>query len=608
MGKLDPGLKYLAVASAADWTDLATESAFGVETARAGPPLVRILAEVEGSTAALEAAGLVIRTRAGTVVSGEFPLDRIDRLETIPGLKRVEVSRVLAPELDLALPEARVTSVHTGPPSRRGAGVIVGIIDSGIDYLHESFRDGTGNSRILAIWDQRLRPEPGEANPANFGYGVEYGQAAINAALRSANPLQIVRHVDSQLQDFHGTHVAGIVAGTGQPVAGSGGALRFVGVAPEAELIVVANTRGRAQNERGLGDSADTLDAVQYILSTADALGRPVVINLSQGDNVGPHDGTSLLEVGMVGLVTGAGHVLVKSAGNEGALNRHAQGTLGAGATQNVRIQVPANAREVIVDFWYPGSDRIDLRVIPPGLFATPSAAISPPSSATVTLSNGNTAFVDADLNDPGNGDNRTFVILQPGSGLSIAPGVWTLRLTGAAIVKGAWHAWIQRNVSAQFLAPFVSRASTISIPGTSPAVITAGSYVSNGFSSGTATGTLSNFSSRGPTRDGRRAPTLVAPGEELTAPQPGGSFGAKAGTSMASPMIAGVVALMLEIDPSQTADDIRRRLERTARRDTQTGATPGNDWGAGKLDAQAACAAPANQPELAGPSLLRSS
>ena len=592
MAKLDPGLKYIAAASATDWADIALESAFGVDAAGAGPPRASILAEVEGSTAALEAVGLVIRTRIGNIVTGDIPVDSIDALGQMPGLKRAEVSRVLAPELDLALPEARVTPVHTGVPAHRGAGVIVGIIDSGIDYQHESFRDANGNSRILAIWDQRLRPGPGEANPAAFAYGVEYNQTAINAALAAPNPLLVVRHVDNETQGFHGTHVAGIAAGSGQPIAASGGALRFVGVAPEADLIVVANNRGRAQNERGLGDSADTLDAVQYILSLADALGRPVVINVSQGDNVGPHDGSSLLEVGMVGLITGAGHVLVKSAGNEGAQNRHAQGELTVNATQDVRLQVPNNTREVIVDIWYPGADRIGLRITPPGAGAAPTAAILPPFSGTVTLSNGNTAFVDADLNDPGNGDNRTFVILQPGSGVVVQPGFWTFQLTGATIASGAWHAWIQRNSFAQFQPPFINRGSTISIPGTSPAVITAGAYVSNSAGSGAAVGTLADFSSRGPTRDGRRAPTLSAPGDELTAPQPAaqGSFGPKAGTSMAAPMIAGAVALMLEIDPAQTATDIRLCLENAARRDLQTGAAPGNDWGAGKLDVQACC------------------
>ena len=128
-------------------------------------------------------------------------------LETIPGLVRAEVSRVLGRELDLALPEARVTAVHTGPPVRRGSGVIVGIIDTGIDYQHPSFRRTNNKTRILAIWDQRLIALPGEASPAGFNYGVEYTDADINAVLPLASPLMRVRHVDTPdpQGNFHGS-------------------------------------------------------------------------------------------------------------------------------------------------------------------------------------------------------------------------------------------------------------------------------------------------------------------------------------------------------------------------------------------------------------------
>ena len=119
-----------------------------------------------------------------------------------------------------------------------------------------------------------LVPRSGESSPAGFTYGVEYRSAQINAALAAPDPFAVVRHRDLQISGdgFHGTHVAGIAAGDGS-VAGSGQpAFTFVGVAPEAELVVVANTRGAAAGQRGLGDSADTLDAARYIFDVAEAV------------------------------------------------------------------------------------------------------------------------------------------------------------------------------------------------------------------------------------------------------------------------------------------------------------------------------------------------
>jgi subtilisin family serine protease len=587
MSKLDPGLKLLMMSTPDDMSDIANESMFTLETQPAQPARANLLLQFDGPTAALEAAGVRVRTRAGDVVSGDIDVERIAGLPDLDGLTRAEISRVLGYELDLALPEARVTPVHQGPPGRRGAGVIVGIIDSGIDYQHPSFRDALGQTRILAIWDQALTPRPSEQSPAEFSYGVEYRTAEINLALASNAPFSSVRHRDDPAAGFHGTHVSGIAAGNGRPAPAGQPEPSFVGVAPEADIIVVANNRGRTANERGLGDSADTIDALQYILSTAQALGRPVVINQSQGDNVGAHDGTSLLERGIENLIAGAGRAFVKSAGNEGVRERHAQGTAVVGTTQDVRFAVINGTREVVVDVWYPGADRLECTLVPPTGGA--SQAIAPPASLTVTLGNGNSAFVDADLDDPGNHDNRTFVRITRGTQATVAAGTWTLQLRATAVADGRWHAWIQRNSLSRFLAPFMSASATISIPGTSQAVITVGSYLSRGTAS---VGALSDFSSRGPTRDGRRAPTLAAPGEELMAPlppSPPGSFGLNAGTSMASPMVAGTIALILQQNPSATAADLRTRLEQTARLDAFTGTTPGNDWGAGKLDARGA-------------------
>jgi subtilisin family serine protease len=544
-----------------------------------GEPRVNVMVELEaGATPdALDVVDFKKGTDAGSVLTGTIPLRHIEDLQDVPGLKRAEHPRMMAHELDLALPDARVNSVHDEPLSRRGSGAIVGIIDHGIDFRHASFRREDGTTRILAIWDQSLDAVGDERPPRGFDYGVEYQCGAINAALLDSSST-LVRHTDAAPN--HGTHVAGIAAGNGRPNASGLGTGRLIGVAPEADLIIVSNTRPRLEDPGTVGDSADTLDAVSYILRLAEEKDRPVAVNLSQGDNIGPHDGTSLLEVGIANLLDGPGRVLVKSAGNEGLSRSHAENELKDDKVDDVTIRVPAS-KGLLVDFWYDRPGRIALSITPPG-GAAKIGPFAPQSSGTTTLEDGTTVFVDADLDDPGNHDNRIFVALEPADGATLPQGDWHFQLSGS----GTWHAWIQRDSPATF-ETFGSAKSTISIPGTACRVISVGAHVTRE-PLGTV-GALSDISSRGPTRKGERAPSLSAPGEKIFAAQPGDHFVGMKGTSMSAAMVTGAAALLLSIDRNLSSDDVRQCLERTARSDHHTGTVPNNDWGAGKLDVFAA-------------------
>jgi subtilisin family serine protease len=422
---------------------------------------------------------------------------------------------------------------------------------------------------------------------------VEYTAQDIDSALTAPEPINVVRHKDRRdaAGMFHGTHVAGIAAGNGRPAPPDKGQPVYVGIAPQARIVVVANSRGRLGNEHGLSDSADTIDALRYVADVAAALSEsesrliPCVINLSQGDNIGPHDGTSLLEMAIGNLVAAPGLVFVKSAGNEAARARHAVGTLEAGAKQTVMFDVPMSAAtQIMVDIWYPHAGRIAVRVEPPGGGAG-TDDVSTDQTATFKLSNGNEVFIDSELDNPGNHDNRIVIVITPGTKKKIAGGLWTLALSVNGSVTGEWHAWIQTADNVRFQAPHVSADCTLTTPGTHPAVISVGAYVTRGSSNGD----IAKFSSRGPTRDGRRAPTISAPGEITIAPQPEsdvGFFAGMRGTSMAAPVIAGAVALLLEKRPTATLDVLKLSLESTARADAATGNTPNNVWGAGKLDA----------------------
>jgi subtilase family protein len=578
MARLDPGLKRIVrhVVASRDRA-VPIPAGNGLDTG----PNPNIMLELEGDEApqGLLDLGFTSRTKAGRILTGQISREAIEGLAGVPGLKRAEAPRALMLDLDKALPDADLIPVASQPPTSRGDGVVIGIVDHGIDFRHLTFRreDAVGTTRILALWDQSLVPSGNEQSPHPFGYGVEYTREDIDGALAAAAGTN-VRHRD--VAPFHGTHVSSIAAGGGRPPHPLLGT-RLFGVAPGADLVVVANTRARRLDPGTVGDSADTLDAIKYILDLAKAHNRPVAINLSQGDNVGPHDGTSLLELGIAALISEPGRVLVKSAGNEGDALTHASGTLRAAEPQDVRISVPVGQVELVIDLWYPPGDRISVTVTPPD--GASSGPFAPSQSTAASLPNGNELFVDLDLDDPGNGHNRIYIALEAAGPERLQAGTWTLRLDGT----GEWHAWIQRNSGSTFQPPFANAASTVTVPGTAASAITVGAHVSRSL---LRHGKLSKISSRGPTRAGVLAPTLTAPGESIIAAQPGDAFVAQKGSSMAAAMVTGAAALMLAIDGTLTAKDIQAILQKTARQDLHTGNTPSNEWGHGKLDIDSAC------------------
>lgn len=596
MSKLDPELHLVRAANQNDLSTIEESGALGVHTTGVPEPTISVLIEHTGTAEQLAGAGVQVSSSTGTIVTGRIPISRLDDLEALDTVVYVEASRLMHQDLNVAVPEVNADDVHnlpaTGnPPTRwRGRGVIVGIVDSGIDYTHPAFRDAAGNSRILRIWDQNLVPTGAERSPDGFTYGVEYTQADINAALATATPATLVRTRDYSTNSGHGTHVAGIAAGNGRP-AGT-----FVGAAPEADLVIVASRATAAPP--GMGGSAETLDAINYIFTVARTLGQPAVVNISQGDNLNAHDGTSLLEKGIDELLGEPGRAVVKSAGNTAVGNIHATGVVPAGGSLRVQFNVPA--ADVATDFmeiWYSGRDRFDVRITDPaGNTVGPVSPANPAAVGDFVMPGGNRVRIESELQHPRNNDNRIFISLLRGTAANILPGNWAFTLAGTTVVDGGrFHAWIQRSteVLPQFNGPEASIANTVSIPGTSREVIVVGSYVITAGSSAPV-GAIAASSGRGPTRDGRFKPDIAAPGESVmsarasTATSGAGLYHSLAGTSMATPLVTGTVALILQRYPRLTNAQIRQGLIATARTDAQTGSEPNipnHNFGYGKLD-----------------------
>jgi len=571
------------------------------------------LIKFEGPVDTLTGLGCKVSRVLGNIASVTIPIDKLEAVANHPNVLRIESNRAYYPELDESIEEIKADTLRNDSPPFGGAGkftgkgVIVGIIDFGFQFAHKVFRDPSdpSKSRILYLYDQSLTAQSGETVPndslGNPMIGVEYDKSDIEAAMSAADPSTIVRHEP----DSHGTHVAGIAAGNGAQSGNCHGAYHYVGVAPEADLIFVRLSSGSRQ----LGTSNNLIDAIGYIVDKADAEDKPAVINMSLGDNLGAHDGSSLVEemldLYLTILNPVKGFTIIKSSGNEGNKKRHAHDDVPANNTAaplELKFQVtPADDDEssyIEIDIWYPDMHNLDIEIVPPGNNITGTNTASPGDNNSFNEdTNNSTVSIDSSTGEP-NGQKRIFIELDPNGDDPNLPGEWVLKLSNAGGDPFPFNAWIERNQAATFTT-FVKKERTISIPGTSQEVITVGNYLVKGKDEGK----LSASSSRGPTSDGRTKPEVAAPGTDIVSarydPDAGSCcdccydfYTSMSGTSMAAPHVAGAVALMLEKDPLLSHADIKTALMTTARDDGFTGTTPNNRFGEGKLDVAAAVGA----------------
>ena len=535
--------------------------------------------------------GIPLTSFAGDVASASVPVGSLDELNAHPDVLFIEAPRPLKDEMNFSTVMIGLTDAYSGERNvpGDGRGALIGIIDSGFDLTHPCFADADGRTRIIAAWDQRNLSEAKIPAPEEFGYGVEYSRDAINEHIAAKNVLVVKSKNDA---GPHGTYVTGIASGNGLP---SG---EFRGVAPEAELVLVTY-----RSDGPIGGSASVFDAINYI--RARASGRPVVINISQGDNLGSHDGTSLLERGIDNVVAGGRVLVVTSAGNQrrGPQCHHARGCVEPGRDFVLPFALTPSAKKTVdgdaIELWYHGRDRLAVALRSPG--GAMSEFVAAGGSRSLEPAPGARARVYSELGHPVNGDNHIGIILEKGDGW--VPGVWQLILRAEGVVRvGDFDAWADR-FSGLTVIDFLSHrsdAATVTLPGNARRAITVGSFVSRPATATDVQGATADVSSLGPTRDGRVKPDLMAPGSLIKAPNMRlnngpHSYGSVAGTSMAAPHVTGAVALFWGLWPALTAEQIRDALYSTARRDTFTGATPNTNWGHGKLDVEAAYKALSN-------------
>ena len=560
----------------------------------------------------LSRAGIQVRSFSGDVATVSASPDQIAQMQAMPGVSYIDAPAVCRPSLDVSTDSMGLIPVHSGVLGRpyTGAGVILGFCDSGIDWRHPDFRRTDGSSRILFIWDQTDDSGPA---PSGYGYGSEYDSGAINAAIGGAG--------DVRGRDFwgHGTHVAGIAAGNGRGSGNGRPAGVYVGVAPDADLIIVKSGDGEFLSNY-------IMDGVDYIFKRAqdyDA-SRPVAVNLSVGTHLGPHDGTSLFERFMDQQLNGQGRAVIVASGNEGNKAVHAEAYLEPDSgpdTVQVQLHVPENApgtRDAVrLDIWAARHAEAEVSIRTPGgqvLGPVPSGGLQEWDTAEghIYADNASGGMY------PNNGDVEILVDLEDSAGGgghsdNLAAGGWRLEFRGKA---GRLDAWIYQSTTGD--AAFTNHAvysTLVAEPGNAYSVITVGAYVTRTEwpslladpwgPGGLETGRLSASSSPGPTRPGdffpdtRRKPEITATGEFIvsslssfkTIPVSGYMTASDSfhhawnGTIMAAPHVTGLAALLFESNPGLDPVDIQNAIVSTARHDGLTGEVWNPSWGFGKCD-----------------------
>lgn len=550
---------------------------------------------------ALRAVGIRPLSVLPNFVTARVTSDDILKLSGISEVRYVDSDNLDYPTNDVAKGLLGADLLHSGyinTTPYKGNGVIVGIIDTGIDWKHPDFRfpsDQT-KSRILYIWDQTLTPTGSEANPSDFDYGVEYTKAQIDDEL-DGSPTGFVREQDIH---GHGTHVAGSAAGDGAADPNRS----YGGIAPEADLIIVKSGNGSFS-------TTNLVNAITYIKNKSIELGKPAVINMSNGSNYGSHDGTDPKSVAADDF-SGDGRVVVVSAGNDGSSLIHTSGTIAPGASVDMTLTVPAYTAATGaqndnfgLDIWLNDQSDVTVTLISPSGITT--------SQTIDNYKEVNTADGTVELENSvsSQNDNRELFVYVYDADAAKPPaaGTWTVRLTNNGGASPVFHGWLFDNSIGSSAVSLTGANSNYTLGNSSLNEIIIGAYVSRWrwldsdgsfryYGVPDRSDNIASFSSIGPTRDGRLKPDLAAPGQAIisarsssvsvsaTSLVPGGLYMINQGTSMASPISAGAVALLLQKDNMMNFNDLRSTLTATSQKDSYTGASlPNNTWGYGKID-----------------------
>ena len=496
--------------------------------------------------------------------------ENIEKLASLEEVIYIEKPKRLFFEVADGRRVSCIDAVQTPRFRLTGKGVLIGVIDSGIEYANADFRQEDGATRIRFLWDQTVEGTP----PEGYRIGSEFSAEQINEALQQPNRTMRLQKVPSVDSSGHGTAVAGVAAGNGR---NSGG--RYRGTAPDAELIIV-----KLGNPGGVGfpRTAALMQAVDYIVQKAEMLQMPVSVNISFGNTYGAHNGTSLPER-FLDAAAQIGRTLISvGTGNEGAEAGHTSGFVREGEETSVPLGVQERQGAFSLQIWTDYTDVIGVTI------KTPSGERVGPIREVMGTQRFLTGKTEILLYygepSPYSGLNEIFLEFLPVDDY-VNSGEWNIILVPEQIVTGRFEMWLPAsytlNEGTAFFYP--TEELTLTIPSTASRVLTVAAYDADTMS-------YADFSGRGRKSQNNQKPDLAAPGVNVVSVQGEEGYASFTGTSFAAPFASGGAALLMEWgiteknDPFLYGEKAKAFLRRGARELPGYDSWPNNQLGYGAL------------------------
>lgn len=548
-----------------------------------------LIVKYHGSLDELERLGVTVEYLLAGYALLTVPEELVEQTAELEQIEYVEKPKRFFYEETGPAEESCIPQVTVRDPFLSGAGVLVAVLDSGIDYRLPEFRNPDGTTRIRYLWDQTVRPggtgaaidRDGNGTgqlrpPEGFAVGAEFDARQIDLALSQDSPQEQFRLLPSVDVSGHGTAVAGIAAG---------GSDRYRGVAPAADLLIV---------KLGLPDAfsfprtTEIMRGVTYAVNKALELRMPLVINLSFGNSYGAHDGSSLLERFLDNAAEIGRTVICVGSGNEGASSGHLTGSLtnmslelservsgtAMPAAAQVELAVAEYESNLNVQIWKNYSDEYRIFLRSPGGQEAELSPLTESGKYTLRLEQ-TQVLVFIGEPAPYSAAQEIYLDLLPLDRPYINSGVWTFRLEPVRVVTGKYYFYLPSNAVRNAGTGFFRSTpeATLTIPSTAAKVITVGAYDStyDAYADFSGRGYADTVRTLGTVTSGMAKPDLVAPGVGILAPDIYGGYFPVTGTSFAAPIVSGSAALLMEWgivrgnDPFLYGEKVKAYLRRGA-------------------------------------------